>query len=133
MIVSIAIVFFVSWLPLNIFDLLMKIDSKILKDVIAERETIIYALLQLFGMCTAIANPILYGYLNENFRKHYGTLYRHMPWHAASEAEPMEVALRYQINMKRRPGDGKSSEEETGELSSAVITIDNYNNVNIVG
>ena len=30
-----------------------------------------------------------------------------MPWHAASEAEPMEVALRYQINMKRRPGDGK--------------------------
>ena len=112
MIISIAIVFFVSWLPLNIFDLLMKIDSKvknitghyvftyngcylgvkkvhyqikftfylypskILRDVIAERETIIYALLQLFGMCTAIANPILYGYLNENFRKHYGTLYR---------------------------------------------------------
>ena len=29
MIVSIAIVFFVSWLPLNIFDLLMKIDSKV--------------------------------------------------------------------------------------------------------
>ena len=50
--------------------------SKILRDVIAERETIIYALLQLFGMCTAIANPILYGYLNENFRKHYSTLYR---------------------------------------------------------
>ena len=29
MIISIAIVFFVSWLPLNIFDLLMKIDSKV--------------------------------------------------------------------------------------------------------
>ena len=29
MISSIAIVFFVSWLPLNIFDLLMKIDSKV--------------------------------------------------------------------------------------------------------
>ena len=29
-----------------------------------------------------------------------------MPWHAASGEEPMEVALRYQITMKRRPGDG---------------------------
>ena len=29
MIISIAIVFFVSWLPLNIFDLLMKIDSTV--------------------------------------------------------------------------------------------------------
>ena len=29
MISSIAIVFFVSWLPLNVFDLLMKLDPKV--------------------------------------------------------------------------------------------------------
>ena len=52
------------------------VTFQMLKSAIAGNETVIYALLQLFGMCTALANPILYGYLNENFRKEYKSIYR---------------------------------------------------------
>ena len=44
--------------------------------LISGKETVIYAVLHLFGMCNALTNPILYGYLNENFRKEYRNIYR---------------------------------------------------------
>ena len=97
-----------------------------MKELIAGKETVIYALLHLFGLCNALANPILYGYLNENFRKEYKNIYRQMPWHSTSKAEGMEVAVRYQV-VKRDNG-----EETTDVRQPAIITIDN-NNVNIVG
>ena len=47
-----------------------------MKTLIAGHETVIYAILHLFGLCNALTNPILYGYLNENFRKEYKNIYR---------------------------------------------------------
>ena len=76
MIISIAVVFFVSWLPLNMFEILMDLYAAQMKELVAGKETVIYALLHLFGLCNALANPILYGYLNENFRKEYKNIYR---------------------------------------------------------
>ena len=36
-----------------------------------EREVLVYCLLKLLGASNACLNPILYGYLNENFRQEY--------------------------------------------------------------
>ena len=71
MICSITVIFFVSWLPLNVFNFLMDMYPEQMKALIAGNETVIYAVLHLFGMCNALTNPILYGYLNENFRITY--------------------------------------------------------------
>lgn len=76
MILSITVIFFVSWLPLNLFNFLMDIYPDKMKTLIAGHETVIYAILHLFGLCNALTNPILYGYLNENFRKEYKNIYR---------------------------------------------------------
>ena len=76
MILSITVIFFVSWLPLNVFNFLMDMYPEQMKAMIAGNETVIYAVLHLFGMCNALTNPILYGYLNENFRKEYRNIYR---------------------------------------------------------
>ena len=48
----------------------------LMKPIIAGNETVVYAVLHLFGLCNALTNPILYGYLNENFRKEYKNIYR---------------------------------------------------------
>ena len=48
-----------------------------------------------------------------------------MPWHAEAEAEPMEVELRYQIAMKRRPGDGNGCKcclQVQSSISTKVFT-----------
>ena len=65
----IAIIFAASWLPLNIFNILS--DSK--NSIIKADHTfyIVNAICILFGMSSAVSNPILYGVLNENFKKEY--------------------------------------------------------------
>ena len=76
MILCIALVFFISWLPLNLFNIFMDLYPALMKPIISGNETVIYAVLHLFGLCNALTNPILYGYLNENFRKEYKSIYR---------------------------------------------------------
>ncbi len=69
-------VFFISWLPLNLFNIFMDLYPVLMKPLIQGNETVVYAVLHLFGLCNALTNPILYGYLNENFRKEYKSIYR---------------------------------------------------------
>ena len=98
LIMSITSIFFASWLPLNLFSLLMEVRQKtfcnspklvqlfyvsffqvcpyFIRPYIEGYETVIYSLLQLCGLCNACINPVLYGYLNENFRKEYKNIYR---------------------------------------------------------
>jgi hypothetical protein len=47
-------------------------------------EELVYGLLHLLGTANACFNPILYGYLNENFRNEYKSIYRRMPWYSHS-------------------------------------------------
>ncbi len=76
LILAITVIFFVSWLPLNLFTFVMALSPKFLRPVIEGMETVIYALLHLCGLSNACINPVLYGYLNENFRKEYKNIYR---------------------------------------------------------
>jgi hypothetical protein len=45
-------------------------------------DPMVYGLCTIMGLCNACTNPILYGYLNENFRREYRNLFRKLPWHS---------------------------------------------------
>lgn len=70
LLVSIAVMFGVCWLPLNIFNLYVDVKQS----EKSEQLLLIYAFCHLIAMCSACANPFLYGYLNENFRKEFKDL-----------------------------------------------------------
>lgn len=68
----IAIIFAASWLPLNIFNVLS--DSKMAIQV-STMYFIINAICILSAMSSAVSNPFLYGFLNENFKREYKKLF----------------------------------------------------------
>ena len=73
LLIFIAIIFAASWLPLNIFNILS--DSKVTIIKADHSFYIVNAICILFGMSSAVSNPILYGVLNENFKREYKKLF----------------------------------------------------------
>ncbi len=73
LLIFIAIIFAGSWLPLNIFNILS--DSKVTIIKADHSFYIVNAICILFGMSSAVSNPILYGVLNENFKREYKKLF----------------------------------------------------------
>lgn len=70
LLISIAAIFGICWLPLNLF--LLYTDAMEIRK--SENLLIVYAICHLIAMSSACANPLLYGYLNENFRKEFKEL-----------------------------------------------------------
>lgn len=70
LLISIAIIFGVSWLPLNFFNLYA--DMK--RAAVTNNMLVIYAFCHMIGMSSACSNPLLYGWLNDNFRKEFQEL-----------------------------------------------------------
>lgn len=66
---SIAIIFGISWLPLNIFNLYS--DIYLTDHPVTQSIMVSYAVCHMIGMSSACSNPLLYGWLNENFRKEF--------------------------------------------------------------
>ncbi|XP_049862343.1 neuropeptide F receptor-like [Schistocerca gregaria] len=66
---SIALIFCISWLPLNIFNLVMDLWNPPVHD--EQTMIICYAVCHMMGMSSACSNPLLYGWLNDNFRKEF--------------------------------------------------------------
>ena len=64
---SVAIIFGISWLPLNILNIV--VDLLGIAD--SARFRIIFAVCHMIGMSSACSNPLLYGWLNDNFRKEF--------------------------------------------------------------
>lgn len=84
-IIAVTCVFFVSWLPLNVFQLMSEFGQSGYKVLgMTGNEEVVYGMLHLLGTANACFNPILYGYLNENFRNEYKSIYRRMPWYSHS-------------------------------------------------
>ncbi|OQV16683.1 putative Neuropeptide F receptor [Hypsibius exemplaris] len=66
----IALIFALCWLPLNVVNIIADFST----DSYAEYRTffdIVFVGAHLFAMSSAVANPILYGFLNENFRHEF--------------------------------------------------------------
>lgn len=74
LLVAIALVYSISWIPLNVCNLLS--DLLVIREgELLERTRVVYAVCHLIGMSSACSNPILYGWLNDNFRKEFVEIY----------------------------------------------------------
>ncbi|XP_076019374.1 neuropeptide Y receptor Y2, like [Genypterus blacodes] len=65
MLVTMVVVFAVSWLPYHAFQLATDIDSSVL-DMRVFR--LLYTVFHVIAMCSTFANPLLYGWMNRNYR-----------------------------------------------------------------
>nr|XP_046183609.1 neuropeptide Y receptor type 2-like [Oncorhynchus gorbuscha] len=65
MLVIVVVVFAVSWLPLHAFQLAIDIDNSVLdmKDF-----KLLFTMFHIVAMCSTFVNPILYGWMNNNYR-----------------------------------------------------------------
>ncbi|XP_041985420.1 neuropeptide F receptor [Aricia agestis] len=67
--IAIAVTYVISWLPLNVFNIVADINANLILD--EKKIVITYAVCHMFGMSSAVSNPLLYGWLNDNFRKEF--------------------------------------------------------------
>ena len=74
LIAAIAFIFAVSWLPLNVLNLSQDGFSMLDDEIHDETYAILFAVCHLISMSSACSNPLLYGWLNDNFRKEFGNL-----------------------------------------------------------
>ncbi|XP_022594060.1 neuropeptide Y receptor type 2 [Seriola dumerili] len=65
MLLTMVVVFAVSWLPFHAFQLAVDIDSTVLymKDF-----KLLFTVFHIVAMCSTFVNPILYGWMNNNYR-----------------------------------------------------------------
>ena len=85
LILAVTVIFFILWLPLTVFTLISEYHPQSLKEMMGRYHDVTYGILHLLGAGTSIANPILYGYMNENFRNEYRKFYHKMPWYRSSK------------------------------------------------
>ncbi|XP_054708424.1 neuropeptide F receptor-like [Uloborus diversus] len=72
LLISIACIFAFSWLPLNILNIVADFFYPF-DDTSTFR--IVFACCHMAGMSSACSNPLLYGWLNENFRKEFKEIF----------------------------------------------------------
>jgi uncharacterized membrane protein YgcG len=65
----IAIVFALSWLPMTAFTLLVQFHPGLVTS--ASTMYLTFAICHMTAMSTAVTNPLLYGWLNTNFRREF--------------------------------------------------------------
>ncbi|PSN42328.1 Neuropeptide F receptor [Blattella germanica] len=108
LLVSISVIFCVSWLPLNIFNLVVDYWNPFGDD--RQLMMICYAVCHMMGMSSACSNPLLYGWLNDNFRKEFKEILV-----ALCPCVPMETfrrsmgSLRSNVSKRRRKHKGTSN------------------------
>ncbi|XP_046511881.1 neuropeptide Y receptor type 2 [Equus quagga] len=73
MLVCVVVVFAVSWLPLHAFQLAVDIDNHVLD---LKEYKLIFTLFHIIAMCSTFANPLLYGWMNSNYRKAFLSAFR---------------------------------------------------------
>lgn len=71
LLISIAVIFCISWLPMNLFNVIADFPNIPAADFTTQTMRVYYALCHMMGMSSACSNPVLYGWLNENFWKEF--------------------------------------------------------------
>ena len=66
----IAIVFALSWMPLNILNILVEFLFQWFRDSNVDTN-LLFVICHILVLSSACTNPVLYGWLNENFRKEF--------------------------------------------------------------
>ncbi|XP_036413700.1 neuropeptide Y receptor Y2, like [Colossoma macropomum] len=73
MLVTMVVVFAVSWLPFHAFQLAIDIDSSVL---VMRDFRLLYTVFHIVAMCSTFANPLLYGWMNRNYRSAFLAVFR---------------------------------------------------------
>ena len=68
LLIMIAVIFCLSWLPLNLYNIIVDIHNPFSD---TEVMFLTYAICHMIGMSSACSNPLLYGWLNHNFKKEF--------------------------------------------------------------
>ncbi|XP_030597077.1 neuropeptide Y receptor type 2 [Archocentrus centrarchus] len=73
MLLTMVVVFAVSWLPFHAFQLAVDIDSTVLymKDF-----KLLFTVFHIVAMCSTFVNPILYGWMNNNYRMAFMSVFK---------------------------------------------------------
>ena len=78
MLIAVTVAHFTSWLPLNMINIILTMfdsdESPLFTNV--EHLYIAYAMCHLASMTSAISNPVLYGFMNENFRVEFDKIWQ---------------------------------------------------------
>ncbi|XP_078506866.1 neuropeptide Y receptor type 2-like [Lissotriton helveticus] len=64
MLVMVVVVFAVCWLPFHIFQLAIDLDLVL----IFQEYKLLYSIFHVVAMCSTFVNPLLYGWMNRNYR-----------------------------------------------------------------
>ncbi|XP_075061485.1 neuropeptide Y receptor type 2-like [Mixophyes fleayi] len=64
MLVMMVVVFAVFWLPFHVFQLAIDLDWVLL----FQEYKLLYTIFHVIAMCSTFANPLLYGWMNKNYR-----------------------------------------------------------------
>ena len=112
-IIAVTCIFFISWLPFNLFNIVAALRPKTFVNLKSNTNTLendegsvnevgqlVYGFLHLLGAANACSNPILYGLLNENFLVQYKRLYRWLPGYYGNRARRYSIpgCQRYALN-----------------------------------
>ncbi|OTF82058.1 neuropeptide F receptor-like protein, partial [Euroglyphus maynei] len=103
LLISIALIFFISWLPLNV----LNIVADFFFPVSAFRIT--FAICHMFGMSSACSNPFIYGWLNQTFRNEFKEIFnsfQHLFCHHCYKNRTMQ---RHQLTSVVRESDHSMS------------------------
>lgn len=73
LLVMIAIIFGISWLPLNILNIICDFFYPFENNQVYR---IVFAVCHMFAMSSACSNPILYGWFNNNFKTEFRELFQ---------------------------------------------------------
>ncbi|KAK5875453.1 hypothetical protein CesoFtcFv8_026536 [Champsocephalus esox] len=73
MLVTMVVVFAVSWLPFHAFQLATDIDSAVLD---MQYFRLLYTIFHVVAMCSTFANPLLYGWMNRNYRAAFLSVFK---------------------------------------------------------
>ena len=69
LLLMIAVVFSCSWMPLNVFNIMADFNGPLLK--LIDKKGLVFPVCHLLVLSSACTNPVLYGWLNENFRREF--------------------------------------------------------------
>ncbi|KAM9314860.1 neuropeptide Y receptor type 2 [Pholidichthys leucotaenia] len=73
MLLTMVVVFAVSWLPFHTFQLASDIDNTVLE---MKDYKLIFTVFHIVAMCSTFANPILYGWMNNNYRMAFLSVFK---------------------------------------------------------
>ncbi|XP_067899206.1 neuropeptide Y receptor type 2-like [Heterodontus francisci] len=73
MLVMVVVVFAVCWLPLHIFQLVSDLDKRLFEFT---EYKLLYTIFHVVAMCSTFANPLLYGWMNKNYRNGFIRFFR---------------------------------------------------------